>query len=90
MRKAYLIANIEEYGKLMAHCIENDICVFRTFWDAREQGNRCYIVDYPNKKCFYSSRKYCEDIGYEIVIPNFAVDKWGRWVIADTPTEKGR
>lgn len=28
---AFIISNIEEYGKLIAFCIENDICVFRTY-----------------------------------------------------------
>ena len=35
---AYLIANIEDYGKLMAFCIKHDICVFRTYWDERKKG----------------------------------------------------
>lgn len=50
MDEAYLIKNIEEYGKLMAYCIENDISVFRTYWDEREKGRRCYKPDFHEKK----------------------------------------
>lgn len=28
VKKAYLIDNIEEYGKIISYCIENDISVF--------------------------------------------------------------
>lgn len=31
-KKAYLLISIEEYGKFIAYCIENDISVFRTYW----------------------------------------------------------
>lgn len=27
-KKVFLIINIEEYGKLISFCIQNDICVF--------------------------------------------------------------
>lgn len=40
--KVYLIRNIEEYGKLMAYCINKDITVWRTYWDETQKGNRCY------------------------------------------------
>lgn len=36
-KKAYLLMSIEEYGKFIAYCIENDITVFRTYWDEREK-----------------------------------------------------
>lgn len=77
MNEAYLILNIEEYGKLMAFCIENDITVFRTYWDEREKGNRCYEIDWHEKRCYYSSRQYYEHKGYKIVTPVFYVDKYG-------------
>lgn len=32
-KKAYLITNIEEYGKFISFCINKDICVFRTYWN---------------------------------------------------------
>lgn len=80
-KKAYLITNIEEYGKLIAFCIEKDICVFRTYWDEREKGDRCYCIDWQGNRCFYSSRRYWEDNGYEIVTPNFYVDDYGKYKI---------
>lgn len=49
---AFIISNIEEYGKLIAFCIENDICVFRTYWNEREKGDRCYSIDWKEKKVF--------------------------------------
>lgn len=71
MKKAYLILNIEEYGKLMAYCIEHDISVFRTYWNDSEKDDRCYNIDWKEKKCYYSSRQYYEEKGYEIVTPAF-------------------
>lgn len=82
MRKqAYLINSIEEYGKLISMCIEFDISVWRTFWDERECGTRCYHIDWQEKRCYYSSRQFYEDNGYDIVIPVFDVDKWGIYKI---------
>ena len=81
MKKAYLISSIEEYGKLMALCIEHDISVFRTYWDEQEKGNRCFQIDWKQKRCFYSSIKYFERIGYEIVIPKFYVTQYGHYRI---------
>lgn len=49
---AFIISNIEEYGKLIAFCIRNDICVFRTYWDEREKGDRCYSIDWKEKDAF--------------------------------------
>ena len=37
-KKAYLLISIEEYGKFIAYCIENDISVFRTYWNEREKA----------------------------------------------------
>ena len=77
MKQAYLIINIEEYGKLMAFCIKNDITVFRTYWDDREKGDRCYRIDWKEKRCYYSRRSYWENNGYDIVIPKFYVNEYG-------------
>lgn len=77
MKQAYLITNIEEYGKLMAFCIENDISVFRTYWDDREKGDRCYHINWKEKRCYYSRRNYWEDDGYDIIIPKFYVNEYG-------------
>ena len=37
MENVYLISNVEEFGKLMSFCIDNDICVFRTYWNEQEK-----------------------------------------------------
>jgi hypothetical protein len=78
-KKAFLIANIEEYGKLISFCINNDICVFRTYWDEREKGDRCYNIDWKEKRCYYSSRRYYENNGYEIVSPTFQLNEYGKY-----------
>ena len=85
-KKAYLLINIEEYGKFIAYCIENDISVFRTYWNEREKGDRCYSIDWQQKRCYYSSRKYWESEGYEIIIPNLYADKYGNYKIDNTIT----
>lgn len=79
---AYLIANIEDYGKLMAFCIKHDICVFRTYWDEREKGKRCYSIDWVEKRCYYSSIQYFKNNGYEIVSPTFCLDEYGNYYIS--------
>lgn len=88
MKKAYLILNIEEYGKLMAFCIENDITVWRTYWDEREKGDRCYEINWQEKRCYYSSRRYYEEKGYEITIPDFVLDKFGEYYQIEHQIEK--
>ena len=89
MKKAYLIKNIEEYGKLISYCINHDVTVWRTYWDEKEKGDRCYVIDCSNKRCFYSSKKYWEAEGYEIIVPNFVLDEYGNNYKIDHPTEKG-
>lgn len=81
MDKVYLIKNIEEYGKLMAYCIENDIVVFRSYWDDREKGNRCYSISFKDKRLYYSSKEYYENKGAEIIIPEFYCDNFGEYKI---------
>lgn len=80
-KKAFLITSIEEYGKLISFCINNDICVFRTYWDEREKGDRCYNIDWKEKRCYYSSRSYYENNGCEIVTPTFLLDKYGTFTL---------
>ena len=77
---AYVIKDITEFGKLMAYCIERDICVFRTYWDEREK-DRVYYVDFCDKRCFYSRRAYYEDKGYQIQEPIFSVNEYGIYEI---------
>lgn len=80
-KTAYLISNIEEYGKLISFCIENDISVFRTYWDEREKGDRCYRIDWQEKRCYYSSQRYWKDNGYDIVTPAFHLNEYGKYKI---------
>ena len=44
-KKAYLINNIEDYGKLIAYCIEKDISVWRTYYDDSRKGKTCYELE---------------------------------------------
>lgn len=81
--KVYLIKNIEEYGKLIAYCIENDISVFRTYWDDREKGNRCYHISFKDKKCYYGDKEYYENEGAKIIIPEFYCTKFGKYRIIE-------
>lgn len=76
-KTAYLITDIEEYGKFIAFCIDNDICVFRTYWDEKEKGDRCYQIDWREKRCFYSPRCYYETNGFSVVTPVFVLDENG-------------
>lgn len=81
-KNVYLILDIEEYGKFISYCIEHDISVWRTYWDEREKGNRCYQIDWDKKRCFYSSRKYYEACdGVDVMIPRFYVDEYGKYHI---------
>ena len=73
----YLITDIEEYGKFISFCIENDVCVFRTYWDENEKGDRCYRIDWREKHCFYSPRRYFEANGFSVVTPTFVLDEYG-------------
>lgn len=84
MKKAYLITSIQEYGKLISFCIENDISVWRTYWDEREIGERCFHIDWNEKRCYYSSRRYYDSNDYKIVEPYFILDQWGCYILRDT------
>ena len=77
MKTAYLISNIEEYGKFMSFFINHDITVFRVYWDEREKGNRCFNIDWGNKRCYYSSKGYYFNEGYEIITPTFECNQYG-------------
>lgn len=80
-KEAFLIASVEEYGKLIAFCISKDICVYRTYWDEREKGSRCYNIDWNEKRCYYSKRRYYETNGFEIITPIFRVNTYGEYDI---------
>ena len=78
-KRAFLITGIEEYGKLISFCIRKDINVWRTYWNEREKGDRCYHLDWKEKRCYYSSRSYYEINGYEIIVPTFQLDRCGKY-----------
>lgn len=80
-RIAFLVSSIEEYGKLMSYCIQFDISVFRTYWDERQKGDRCYsiAVSEYSKNCNYSSTRYYISQGYTIVKPVFHLDQYGKY-----------
>ena len=89
-KKAFLIASVEEYGKLMAFCISKDICIYRTDWDEREKGSKCYNIDWKERRCYYSNIRYYETNGFEIVKPIFRANTYGEYDIynASTVTRK--
>ena len=74
---AYLISNIEEYDKFLSFLINNDISVYHLYWDEREKGDRCYHIDWKEKGCYYDTREYYEDNGYEIIKPDFVCNQYG-------------
>lgn len=76
--KAYLIRSIEEYGKFVAYCIDNDISVWRLHYDDREKAKFCLEIDWKAKRCFYSSLVFYLGKNYKIVLPKFEIDKFGR------------
>ena len=80
-KKAYLITSIEDYGKFISYCINNDIQVWRTYWDEREVGMRCYYINFEERRCYYSSCQYYKNEGYEIVTPVFSLDEYGNYYI---------
>ena len=82
-KKSFLIINIEEYGKLISFCINNDICVFRTYWDEYEKGDRCYFIDWKEKRCYYAPELFYENNGYKIVRPTFQLNEWGDYIIKE-------
>lgn len=85
-KRAFLIESVEEYGKLIALCITKDICVYRTYWDEREKGSRCYNIDWKERRCYYSKLSYYENNGYEIVKPIFRPNAYGEYVLYNVST----
>lgn len=78
---AYLINTIEEYGKLVAYCIDHDISVWRSYWDQRGAGRICYSIDRKDKRLMLSDRLFYEKNGYEVVTPVFDVTEYGKITI---------
>jgi len=48
---------------------------------SEKKGDRCYHIDWKNKRCYYSSRRYYESNGYEIATPTFQLDEYGTYHI---------
>lgn len=76
-KEAFIISNLEEYGKLMAFCIQNDISVWRTYWDERDTDT-CYSIDWKMKRCYYSQKQYWINNGYKVYKPMFFIDQYGK------------
>ena len=76
-KTAYRIKNVEEYGKLMAYCIEHDISVWRTYWDERKKDDRSYDIDWTEKMCCYGSERYYRHEGYTVIEPKFEFNEYG-------------
>ena len=90
----YLIKNIEEYGKLMAYCIEHDITVWRTYWNENNKGKICYHIDWKDRRCYYSNIDYYQGTNiykkvYDIVEPVFEFDEYGNVTICKQPKSQG-
>lgn len=78
-KRAYIINNIEEYGKFIAFCIDKDINVFRAYWNEKEKGKVCYEIDWKQKRCFYANVNYFRnEEDYEIIEPVFLADEFGK------------
>lgn len=73
----YRIKSIEDYGKLISFCIDRDISVFRTFWDEAQKDERCYFINWVDKRCYYSTEDYFTREGYIVVDPVFHLDPYG-------------
>ena len=78
---AYRISSIEDYGKFMAFCIDKDINVWRTYWNEREKGDRCYSIDWKEKRCYHSSERYYIDNDYTVINPTFSMNAFGDYYI---------
>ena len=73
-KKVFLITSVEQYGKFVSYCIDNDISVWRLYWDDREKGNRCFHINWKEKRCYYASKKFYEDEGFEVITPLFLLN----------------
>ena len=90
----YLLKNIEEYGKFMAFCIDNDISVYRTYWQEIFKGEIAYFIDWKSKRCFYVGVKLKKDgniidDNYNVVSPIFTFDKYGKIELTHQHEDKG-
>ena len=79
--EAYLIKDIAEFGKFCAFCIDNDIRLWRVYWDEREAGKRAYHIIWRENHCEYCDIKWYQNHGIEIVEPKFYLDQYGCYKI---------
>jgi len=77
IKKAFIIENIEEYGKLMAFCIDNDISVWRTYWH-NDNTDIYYSINWIEKRCYYARKQWWIKNEYKIFKPIFYKDEWGK------------
>lgn len=82
----YEIDNITDYGKLISYCIENDVSVFRSYYDDREV--RYYHIDWSDKRLYYVRDKshlkslYPDDEQNVIVMkPEFKLNDYGCFIL---------
>ena len=73
-KKVFLITSIELFGKFVSYCIDNDISVWRLYWDDREKGDRCFHINWKEQRCYYASKKFYEEEGFEVTTPLFVLN----------------
>lgn len=78
---AYRILSVEDFGKLMSFCIDKDVCVFRTYFNNACLSDRCYTIDWKEKRCYYGSEQYYLDHSYTVITPTFLTDVYGNYYI---------
>lgn len=77
MKIAYLISNIEEYGKFLSFLINNDISIYHLYWNEGEKGDRCYHIDWKEKGCYCAPQECYINNNYKIVKPSFVCNQYG-------------
>lgn len=88
MENVYFISNVEEFGKFVSFCIDNDISVFRVYWNEQQKDNLCYSVDFYNKRCFYGTKDFYVSKGFKIRKPIFEVDNFGKYNLSYVLTKE--
>ena len=72
----YKFKNAEQFGLFLIWCVENDISIWRTYWSEREK-DRCYRIDWQDKRVYYGSEKYWLEKFYKVVETKFYFDEYG-------------
>ena len=79
---AYLIKHIEEYGKLMAYCIQNNIDVSQAPWEEYTSNRCCSYIDVNKCRCLCNTYEYYKSKGYKITEPAFYVNSGNNIIIS--------